>query len=206
MTFRRKILTGAFIAVCVFAFSLTADSAFAANIGKQPMTAVEDVVAATGVDPALKKDSLLYVTYDRSSGKIEFKYSRFGDDYNLETKDKTLFTEQTSFNDYKISGLYPAVSKNYTTSTVPPAIVMSPYLAENNLYQVSKNGDNVSVTGKTAVRTGNPTVSWTGYKDISALKGGIAPVKFLRLSNGMNTLDQALSISIYSALLRAVLR
>ncbi|MBQ3455628.1 MAG: hypothetical protein IJG36_04265, partial [Synergistaceae bacterium] len=61
-----------FLALLLLALVISgADSAFAANIGKQPMTAVEDVVAATGVDPALKKDSLLYVTYDRSSGKIE---------------------------------------------------------------------------------------------------------------------------------------
>ncbi|MBQ6968726.1 MAG: hypothetical protein IJP85_00200, partial [Synergistaceae bacterium] len=69
MTFRRKILTGAFIAMCVFAFSITA---FAANIGKQPMTTVEDVIAATGVNPVLKKDSLLYVTHDRTNGQTEF--------------------------------------------------------------------------------------------------------------------------------------
>ncbi|MBQ7732611.1 MAG: hypothetical protein IJT58_01155 [Synergistaceae bacterium] len=184
---------------------LGTDSAFAANIGKQPMTAVEDVVAATGVDPALKKDSLLYTIYTPSNGELDFKYVRFGDDYNVEVRDD-LFGKMTSAKITKISGLYPAVSKNYTTSTVPPAIVLSTYLTENNLYQVSREGNKVSVTDKSTVKTGNNTVSWSGYKDISALKGGIAPVKFLRLSNGMNTLDQALSISICSALLRAVQR
>ncbi|MBQ3764859.1 MAG: hypothetical protein II869_07800, partial [Synergistaceae bacterium] len=73
MTFRRKILIGAFIAMCVFAFSITA---FAAKIGNQPMTTVEDVIAATGVNPVLKKDSLLYVTHDRTNGQTEFTYRR----------------------------------------------------------------------------------------------------------------------------------
>ncbi len=82
----------------------------------------------------------MYVTYDKRYGLIKFYYARFGDDYNLATKDKILFTENTSFRDFKLSDIYPAVSKNYTDSTVPPAVVMSTYLAENNLYRISKNG------------------------------------------------------------------
>ncbi len=116
--------------------SLWGISAMATQLRGQPLGSVENVVAAIGVDPALKKDSLLYVTHDKSSGKLAFKYARFGDDYNLTTKDNT---EQTSLKDYKLISLYSAVSKNYTTSTstVPPAIVLSTYLTENNLYQVS---------------------------------------------------------------------
>lgn len=38
--------------------------------------------------------------------------------------------------------------------------------------QISKNGDNVSVTGKTALRRGNSNASWSNYNDISALTVG----------------------------------
>ncbi|MDY6399673.1 MAG: hypothetical protein SPL10_06970 [Synergistales bacterium] len=158
-------------------------SAFAAKIGNQPMTTVDDVVAATGVNPALKKDSLLYVLHDKSSGNVEFRYVRFGDKYALETEKygKTIFKTQTSDKNHKISGLYPAVSKNYTNSTLPPAVVMAGPLTEGsstynlNLYQVSKSGNTVSVTEKNPVKTGNTYVAYGAGadKDISALKGGI---------------------------------
>ena len=120
-----KIFIALFLSALV---TFGAGETFAANIGNQPITTVEDVVAATGTNPVMKKDSLLYVTHDRNTGNVEFKYSRFGDNYNLETKDKTLFMKTTSAKTYKISGLHPAVSTNYTNSTVPPAIVMVDHL------------------------------------------------------------------------------
>ncbi|MBQ3585651.1 MAG: hypothetical protein II964_02940, partial [Synergistaceae bacterium] len=106
-----------FLALLLLALVISgADSAFAANIGKQPMTTVEDVIAATGVNPVLKKDSLLYVTHDRTNGQTEFTYRRFGDDYKLEGA-KTLFTRTSSVKKEQRCGLYPAVSKNYKNST-----------------------------------------------------------------------------------------
>ena len=145
------------------------------------MTTVDDVVAVTGVNPVLKKDSLLYVLHNKTNGNIEFKYVRFGDKYTLETNGQTLFTKQTSDKNHKISGLYPAVSKNYTNSTLVPAVVMAGPLTEGsstynlNLYQVSKSGNTVSVTEKNPVKTGNTSVTYGAGadKDISALKGGI---------------------------------
>ena len=143
------------------------------------MTTVDDVVAVTGVNPVLKKDSLLYVLHNKTNGNIEFKYVRFGDKYTLETNGQTLFTKQTSDKNHKISGLYPAVSKNYTNSTLVPAVVMAGPLTEGsstynlNLYQVSKSGNTVSVTEKNPVKTGNTSVTYGAGadKDISALKG-----------------------------------
>lgn len=173
MTFRRKILIGAFIAMCVFAFSITA---FAAKIGNQPMTTVEDVIAATGVNPVLKKDSLLYVTHDRTNGQTEFKYRRFGDDYKLEDT-KTLFTRTSSLKKEQTCGLYPAVSKNYKNSTVPPALVMVDdaldvaYTYPANLFQISKTGDSVTMSEKTPAQAAKTKRHLRPF--ISALKGGI---------------------------------
>ena len=155
-----------------------AGAALAAKIGNQPMTTVEDVIAATGTNPVLKKDSLLIVSHDRSSGQIAFSYARFSDDYKLEVKNKTLFTKNTSAKTFKLSGLHPAVSKNYTTSTVPPAITMVDHLFENkstyavNLWQVSKDNNSINVTEKTPINITQRNYSAL-QKDVADLKGGI---------------------------------
>ena len=152
-------------------------SAFAANFGSQPMTTVEDVIAATGTNPVLKKDSLLYVVHDSDNGNTEFRYARFGDDYKLETTDKTFFTTNLGAY-YKLSGLHPAVSKNYTTSTLPPAIVMAGHVAADqytyhvNLYNVSKDSSGIKMSAKGTAQSVNSMNADT-YKDVSDCMGGI---------------------------------
>ena len=140
------------------------------------MTTVEDVIAATGVNPVLKKDSLLYVTHDRTNGQTEFTYRRFGDDYELEGA-KTLFTRTSSVKKEQRCGLYPAVSKNYKNSTVPPALVMADdtddivYTYPVNLFQISKTGDSVTMSEKTPAQAAKTKGHLRPF--ISALKGGI---------------------------------
>ena len=97
------------ISVLLIFSSLPGISATAAQLGGQPLGSVDDVVAATGVDPVLKKDSLFYALYAPVTGGLEFKYARLDDSYNP-TK-KLIFEKELSNNIYKISGLYPAISK-----------------------------------------------------------------------------------------------
>lgn len=116
--------------------------------------------------PVLKKDSLLYVIHDSDNGTAEFRYARFGDDYKLETTDKTFFTTNLGVY-YKYSGLHPAVSKNYTTSTLPPAIVMAGHVAIEqytypvNLYNVSKDSSGVKMSAKGTAQSENASQSNT---------------------------------------------
>ena len=99
-------------------FSIQADP-----LSGKPLTNVNDVFAAAGLSPVIKKDALLIIQDWKSSSDRRYQAIEIsGDGKPVRTvslkQDDREDTEQ-----YLRQGLPIAVSRNYQTSTLPPAVV-----------------------------------------------------------------------------------
>jgi len=81
-----KLKYSRFISVGLAIFLLSGISASAASLNGKALSAVDDVMSATGAPRVLKKDSLFIVTHDYEAQGLECSYVAFGEDNKPEAE------------------------------------------------------------------------------------------------------------------------
>ena len=150
----------------------------AGPLSGKPLTNVNDVFAAAGLSPVIKKDALLIIQDWKSSSDRRYQAIEIsGDGKPVRTvslkQDDREGTEQ-----YLRQGLPIAVSRNYQTSTLPPAVVYPTRIPNTQSVSFRFTADQVSFDGsKPSTKTAATVKSWTLGKailpDVNDFKGGI---------------------------------
>ncbi|MBR2207274.1 MAG: hypothetical protein IJ859_00530 [Synergistaceae bacterium] len=187
-----KLKYSRFISVGLAIFLLSGIFAEAASLNGKALSAVDDVMSATGAPRVLKKDSLFIVTHDYEAQGLECSYVAFGEDNKPEAEVVLLkrgeggngayngqsgaFVDMFPKGTRALSGLHPAISTNYFDSSVPPLFVINGLVSNSSPTYDALVFDimDKSVVGGASAKS---TESVSGFglydKDVSGFKGGI---------------------------------
>ncbi len=187
-----KLKYSRFISVGLAIFLLSGIFAEAASLNGKALSAVDDVMSATGAPRVLKKDSLFIVTHDHDAQGLECSYVAFGEDNKPEAEVVLLkrgeggngayngqsgaFVDMFPKGTRALSGLHPAISANYFDSSVPPLFVINGLVSNSSPTYDALVFDimDKSVVGGASAKSTESTVGEMLYdKDVSDFKGGI---------------------------------